>query len=724
MGVLQYEQRHSENRPLNPSRRQSLAPRNSPSFPSGPSSPVAISSLLPIEQAALLSQLTVGASPISLTPGVSDQNLGAPPDNFFNSVLQFWRLLYMSNFWPAHIYTDPSHQAVQYSDGWIRGMVINNPAMLHGLFSGALSYITNCLPPTESTPMLWSKAIHHYGRCLEDTRTQLARPDIGSEEALSLINGMSSFSFHCGDLESCKVHRRASARLLQGLEGGLESVHPVLKYLVVLGSSLIASHVPRRSSIELDTWAPKPWIQEESLRPFDGLLRFDSHRFQETDVAIFLLEAGWQQNDYSQDLLDLINWHREAMAANELAFVMANGSVSASPGTVEPVSGSGSGRDRADPIYTWLSLRQHALNCLTSDMFMDFLESEEAGLSLFSQLFRSFHCCTILAINYLFQFVMRRDMDSPSMAYIPFQHLRSQLELLQALMSQHRRTQMPSGGQQGGGRGPVNPIPTGSLLFLFFVGAVGEECDGPRRTRGPPQMARAGIIPSPSAENPGDLINDRWFSVHFAMILQRLNIDDWEIAKRLLKRFFYNERVLDGFLQVLVTRKLEFLAALVAGVPSHVGPSSSGFIGRPGGPVSGSVREGAGSSSRPPGLSRPSTSTSQIPREYGTRVGHAGLPMTMTLTSPGLTSSLGPEQLSDTSSLFVPISLPTTTVAPIAAADWWQDMGYGLGSEADFSMDLDMHLNMDPGLENLEELQMADADLGQPETGEGEEEDD
>jgi hypothetical protein len=672
-----------------------------------------MSTLLPADHAAALAQLTISASPISMSPGGPDSSGGPASDSFFNSVLQFWRLNYMSNFWPAHVYLNPSHQAVQFTDGWIRSMVINNPAMLHGLFSGALSYITNYLPPAENTPMLWARAIHHYGKCLEETRIQLAQPGIGTEQALSLVHGMTTFSFHCQDLESCQVHRTASMRLLQNLEGGLESVHPVLKYLLILCESLIANHVPKRPAMDIDTWAPKPWAQEHALRPFDGIFTFDAQSSRQADVAVFLLDSDGQATDYAEELLELINWHREALAANELAFRLARNSQAASPDGVG--SAAGDGRDRADPIYTWLSLRQYALSCLSSDMFVDLLEAEDQDQSLSSQLHQAYHSCVLLASSYLTQFVLRRDMDAPCMAYIPFHHLRTQLELLLALMSQFRRISTAQAGPSMAGKGPVNPIPTDGLLFLFFAGALCEDSDGPSRVRAAHHIARAGVIASPVMEHPGDFINERWFSVHFAMVLQRLNIEPWQDARRVLKRFVYAERVLDGILEALVARKLEFLAGLVAGVPGSIPARVTGYFGAPEGQHP--AMQGASSSSRRPGLSR--QSSLQVPAHHGLYPRHPSMSVPMSM--PGVVPPLNPDPAFDTLPLFgaTPVSRPGSM--PPATAGWWQDIGYGLGGEEDFSMDLDMHLNLDPGLDALADLRMPPSEgVGDQEESQGE----
>ncbi|OCT47551.1 hypothetical protein CLCR_03305 [Cladophialophora carrionii] len=704
--VRQYQQKQQAIRP----RQQSVTRRLSGSgrilsIPaSSPFSSMTMSSLLPAEHATALGKNPISASPASMSPRGPDSSGGLPTDTFFHSVLQFWRLNYMSNFWPAHVYLDPSHQAVQSTDGWIRNMVINNPAMMHGLFSGALSYITNYLPPTENTPMLWARAIHHYGKCLEETRTQLARPGIGTEQALSLVHGMTTFSFHCQDLESCQVHRTASMRLLQNLEGGLESVNPVLKCLLILSESLIASHVPIRPAMDVEAWAPKPWAQEHTLRSFDGIFDFDARSSQQTDIAVFLLGSGDQVTGHSEDILELINWHREALAANELAFRLAHHPQAASPDVVASVVEDG--RKQADPIYTWLSLRQYALSCLSSEMFVDLLEVEDQDHPLPSQLHRAYHSCVLLASTYLTQFVLRRDMDTPCMAYIPFHHLRTQLELLLALMSQFRGSSATRFGQSMAGRRPINPIPTDGLLFLFFAGALFEESDGPSRVRAAHHVARAGVIASPVTEHPGDLIHERWFSVHFAMVLAKLNIESWQDAQRVLKRFVYAERVLDTLLDVLVASKLEFLAALVVRVPSDSPAGGAAHFGTQGNPDL--ARHSASSSFRPPSISRPSSL--QVPAHHGEHLRHSS--MSVPISLPGVVPSLDPDEAPGMLPLFGTTHVSYCGAVPPATANWWQDIGYRLGDEEEFSMDVDMHLETEAGLGTLTDLQMPDEDVG------------
>ncbi|EXJ59773.1 hypothetical protein A1O7_03920 [Cladophialophora yegresii CBS 114405] len=705
MGVRQYQQSRQSSQPRqHPLGRRTPGSNPPLSMPAGTTFALGrMYSLLPADHAASLGQTPISASTASMSPGGLGSSGDLPSDTFFNSVLQFWRLNYMSNFWPAHVYLNPSHQAVQCTDSWIRNMVINNPAMMHGLFSGALSYITNYLPPTENTPMLWARAIHHYGKCLEETREQLSRPGIGTEQALSLIHGMTTFSFHCQDLESCQVHRTASMRLLQNLDGGLESVHPVLKCLMILCESLIASHVPIRPAMDIGAWAPKPWAQENSLRSFDGIFTFDARSSRQTDIAVFLLSSDDQVTDHSEDILELINWHREALAANELGFRLAHSSEAASPEIVG--SGVGDWQDQDNPIYAWLSLRHHALSCLSSNMFVDLLEVEDQDQSLPSQLHRAYHACVLLASSYLTQFVLRRDTDAPSMAYVPVHHFRTQLELLLTLMSQFRRSSATRAGPNTTERGPSNPIPTDGLLFLFFAGALFEESDGPSRVRAAHHIARAGVIASPVTEHPVDLINERWFSVHFAMVLQRLDLDSWQDAQRVLKRFVYADRVLDTLLEVLVARKLEFLAALVARVPSDIPAGEAGFFGAQKSPNL--ARQGATSPFRPPVVSH--QSPLQVPAHHGLHL--QGSSMSMPLSLPGVVPSVDPDEASDTVPMFGPMHLSHSGGVPLATAYWWEDTGYGLEDEEDAFMDLEMHPNFEPGLNTLSNVQMSGEDV-------------
>jgi hypothetical protein len=687
VGVRQYQQMQSQPGRPSLSRRQSSSHQQQSGSPSSTIPfkasfpPTTTTNLLPAEHAAALSRLNIAASP-GASPGNPEiLNSNRLPDNFFNSLLQFWRVVYMSNFWPASVYLNSSHRAVQLLDDWLSDTVINNAALLHGLFSATLSYITNYLPSTDSTPILWARAVHHYGKCLEETRIQMAQPGIGTELALSLIHGMTTFGFHCQDWDSCQVHRTASMRLLQGLEGGLESVHPVLKYRLIHFDALIASRLSKRPSIDVDSWAPKPWAEEDSLRPLDGMFASDALGARRTDLTVFLLGDDDPMNDYAEDLLELIGWHREALAASELAFTLTLTSSATPPSSLayRPRKRC----DDADTIYTWLSLRQHALSCLCSHMLLDLLDGDDPELPLPAQIRRVYHKCVLLATSFLFQSIIRCGNDAKYLSYIPYHNLRTQLELLLVLMSQYQKAPTSPTGAGRTGRGPVNPIPTDGLLYLFFAGAIGETADGVSRAAH--HVARSGVIHSPPGdEHAGDLISERWFSVHFAMVLQRLNIDHWEHAQQILKRFLYAARVLDQFLCVLVERKLEFLAALVAGVPNGVPARGTGFPGGTAGAHDEMLRATSGQA----------TSQQRHPSQHQ----QPNLPFPM--QPPAFGATLHTASMSEPPSMFgpTPVSLPCMGTGAPAEAGWWQGTGYDLGGEEDFPMDLDVGLSTGPGL--------------------------
>lgn len=607
-----------------------------------------------------LAQYLLASRPITAVSGGNSDPFDAaalPINAFFSSLIQFWRVGYMSNFWPPHIYLNPTHRTSQMTDSWIRSMVVQNPAMLHGLFAGSLSFATNYLPQTGETPLLWARGIHHHGKCLEETRARLAQPSVPHEEALSMIQQTMCFSFHCQDLDSCQVHRIAAMKLFENLDRGLDSLHPVLKHLLVLCDSLVAGHVPKRTSFDAAAWAPPSWAEDDSLRPFDELFTFDAQIHRPNDIAVCLLvEDGLEDTTYCPGLLDLLTLHREALAANELAFSLSN--TPGSPLTGIPAPASGSRRERADPIYNWLSLRQYALNCFSANMYIDIVESEDQEKPLASRLRRVFHSCILLATSYMFQFTMRSTMNVTSMGYIPYHHLRTRLELLMTLMSQFRRTQTAVGGG-------INPIPTDALLFLFFCGAALEEYDAPNRRMSSQQTAQTGFNPSPVSEHPGDFLDEHWFSMHFAMVLERMGLQNWEAARSILRRFLYVDRVLDRFVQVLFTRKLEFLAALVAG------PASSSAVGIPGGMT-------AGATDPYPGL----MATGQQHR--GSLQG-----MDMPVAAPVSLAGLSTEHINPILGP-TPISLGTT--APqFAAAWWWDDLDAG----EPFELDMDMEVPMD-----------------------------
>lgn len=466
-----------------------------------------------------------------------------PISSFFNSLLQFWRLGYMWNFWPAAIYLDPTHEVPQLVDDWIRNSVTSSPAMLHGLFAGTLSFITNYLPTSAATSVLWARGMHHHGKCLEFTRSRLAMPGVSGEEALGMIHQSTTFSFHCGDFDASSVHRVASARILNTLEHGLDSVHPVLKSLLILCDTLISTHKPKRPSLDLEFWGPGSWHDEETLRPFDESFDFDASDYSKSDRDLLIFtEAVYAPDteDPTVQLQGLVNLQREALCACDLAARLTESE----------------GLTYADPIYSWLALRHYALTCRCASLYMDMVESEPLEPSttpLDLHLRRVLPGCILLATSYTFQLIMRCSMQSQCISYIPFHHLRNRLTLMMTLMGEARRIQS---------EGMIR-VPTETLLFLFFAGAVAEEMNeqllrSPSTNPGP-----YGSMPSSSA--PANLLHMRWFSVHFSMVSQRLGLADWEAVQNVLERFVYDERTMDRHVQVLVGKRSEFLGVLSGG---------------------------------------------------------------------------------------------------------------------------------------------------------------
>ena len=71
-----------------------------------------------------------------------------------------------------------------------------------------------------------------------------------------------------------------------------------------------------------------------------------------TDTIVFLLDSDVETHDYRENILELIGWHREALASNELTFTLAHSSAAALSHFIDPALGDR--RDRADPMYTRL----------------------------------------------------------------------------------------------------------------------------------------------------------------------------------------------------------------------------------------------------------------------------------------------------------------------------------------------------------------------------------
>jgi len=474
--------------------------------------------LLGQQQAAEISQFIVPARPTTLLGNGNSDPFDAaavPIQAFFNYLVQFWRAGYMSNFWPAHMASDPYHTVSQVIDHWIRAKVISNPAMLHGLFAGALSFTTNFLPQTAETPIFWARGVHHHGKCLELTRAQLAGL-VNSEDALSMIHQTTTYSFHCQDFETCRMHHIAMKRIIDGL-GGLTLLQPVVKALMILCDTVTASHGPRRPQFDVSHWAPGGWSEEAALRPFDALLQmhYDPRLYQRSDDALFL-----SNDPFFARLRVHLSLHREALAAEELAGVLTEQQ-----------------KGRADPIYEWFSLRQHALTCYSTQLYRDLVDLETPSSPLHLQ--QVFQSCFCLATNYMFQFIIH-SATLIGMAYTPFYHLRTRLTLLLQLLA-----------AQTGPRLPYEE----ALLWMFFVGACSEESQGPSR-RAATRSALA------LTAGPVHLVEDRWFSIYLALLVNRLGLTNWNEAQRILRRFLYREKVCDRLLQVLLAQKEDLLADL------------------------------------------------------------------------------------------------------------------------------------------------------------------
>ncbi|KAK5064551.1 hypothetical protein LTR84_000384 [Exophiala bonariae] len=494
---------------------------------------------------ASITRHAVGSAPSTpLGSGPSDPFSAAalPISAFFNSLLQFWRLGYMANLWPAAVYMDPSHEVPQLVDGWIRDVVTPNPAMLHGLFAGTLSFITSYLPASEATPVLWARGMHHHGKCLEFTRSRLTMPNVNGEEALGMIHQSTTFSFHCGDFDASSVHRVASARILDTLENGLDSVHPVLKSLLIICDTLIAMHKPKRPSLDIESWTPGSWHDEDMLRPYDDEFDFDPSDYSQSDRQVLLFREqiyDSETGDIAIQVQGMINLQREALCACEIA-----ARLTISEGVAS-----------ADPIYHWLAFRHYALASRCANLYMDMVENEPEPHTapLPEHLQSVFPSCILLATSYTFQLIMRCSMGGWSLSYIPFHHLRNRLTLMMTLMGEGRRMQLQE----------MMHIPTETLLFLFFGGAVAEEIMEQHVRSSPVESGQYAAISSTAA--PANLLHLRWFSVHFCMVLQRLGITDWEAAKHMLTKFVYDERTMDGHVQVLVAKRSEFLGVLSVG---------------------------------------------------------------------------------------------------------------------------------------------------------------
>ena len=112
--------------------------------------------------------------------------------------------------------------------------------------------------------------------------------------------------------------------------------------------------------------------------------------------------------------------------------------------------------------------------------------------------------------------------------YIPFHHLRASLTRL--LRGMKDAACLEHGE---------------ALLFLFFVGAVGEELA---------LVDSGNTTPTTSAG-----LSDRWFSKHVTTVAVKTGCVEFDATKALSSRFLYDAVALNQTLEALIAKRDEFL---------------------------------------------------------------------------------------------------------------------------------------------------------------------
>ncbi|KIX02671.1 uncharacterized protein Z518_08613 [Rhinocladiella mackenziei CBS 650.93] len=224
-------------------------------------------------------------------------------------------------------------------------------------------------------------------------------------------------------------------------------------------------------------------------------------------------EAFLLPDDVLSNRLATYVWsHREFMAARSLAGKLLQGKRD----------------DAADEIFSWLHRRRLALSSWTMQLYCDIVETITPQTRMSRTVRRQLQACICLAVSYGMSFVYSFTLPLQKwLLYIPIQHLRSQVEILVQYMS--KRGTLTSSSSSNEPRTSLShhePLP-----YLFLVGAC------------------AGQISDDAGKRPELLVDRRWHSTRFARISQLLGLRTWREAQKILKRFIYQEGVMDRFVE-------------------------------------------------------------------------------------------------------------------------------------------------------------------------------
>lgn len=381
---------------------------------------------------------------------------------------------------------------------------------MHGWYAAVITMRAHFVDPTDYT-RLWPMALMHQNRSLTLLREELLSSSGPSEGVLMCIWAICCVGFFSGEMAQNLQHGVAVRRFVDDL-GGLCKLSHLARTYIISGDYIHAKFTLTRPYYHHSLFDPGDFRSQAAFEKWTPHVHdFDLH-FQRWDEAFLIAN-----DDLSDQLSHYLNMHREYMAAATLAEKLFEEKQ----------------EESSDEIFDWLHRRHAALSAWCMSLYCDLTESIGPETRISRTVRRQLQACITLAVACSHCFIMGfTSTRAKWLLYIPVQHLQPQIEILLDYMS--KRGSNPTFTSNPRGLSHHE-----SLLWLFFVGACAEQVSD-----------EAGKRP---------VSDPVWHSTRFVDMTQLLGLRTWREAQKILKRFLYQESVMDRFVEGLFEQRADLL---------------------------------------------------------------------------------------------------------------------------------------------------------------------
>ena len=374
---------------------------------------------------------------------------------------------------------------------------VGDEAELSAWFAGALMVKIKLINP-EDHSRIWPRALMYQSKALACLRSRLKKDPVITERTLLTIWSIATVDFYSGDWQSNHAHCLAINRIVESL-GGLNQVSPMTKLHVIIGDIFTANLNLVRPVYDFSEYDAGCWSDQAIASEHNDLLPNDRTHYARWDEA-FLSD----DDPLSDDISDYLKAQREFVSVHMMTKTIPANRV-----------------QKKDDVLEWLHGRRMALSAISLSIYCDLQEDLEqrvppAKASLILR--RKTQQAVVLCANWLVWFTYENDVLPKWLIYIPSSNLRKVLQdLLHVMASRGRLYNLE--------------VP----FWLAFVGASAEKAS-----------LHAGIRPG---------MDERWFTKWFLTLAKMLKLRTWKQAKKILRRFVYDELVLDRFAESLFVQR-------------------------------------------------------------------------------------------------------------------------------------------------------------------------